>query len=140
VDVFGPMHVEPTQGGLFWYGIHSVEMLSRVMGGGCAEVHCVTSEHHDVVTATWPDGRVGTVHGVREAHTKFGCTIHRKKGMQFVDAYSGSRSPYSAMLEAILRTVPNGKSDVDPKDSLEVIRLIEAANESRSNGGRAVKL
>jgi hypothetical protein len=44
------------------------------------------------------------------------------------------------MLEAVLRTVPNGKSDVDPRDTLEIIRLIEGANESRANGGHAVKL
>ena len=38
------------------------------------------------------------------------------------------------MMEAILRTLPNGKSDVDPADSLEIIRLIEAANASRKTG------
>jgi predicted dehydrogenase len=139
VDVFGPMHVEPTQGGLFWYGIHTVEMLNRVMGGGCALVRTTTTENHDVVAATYADGRVGTVHGLRHAHAKFGCTIHRAKGTQFVDSYAGTRSPYAAMLEAVLRTVPKGKSDVDAKDTLEIIRLIEAANESRTNG-QSVKL
>ena len=82
-----------------------------------------------------------TVHGLRDAHGKFGATIHRAKGIQFVDAYGGSkRSAYANMLDAVMRSLPQGKSDVDPKDTIEVIRLIEAANESRTNGGTAVKL
>ena len=140
------MPIEPTQGGLFWYGIHSVEMLNRAMGGGCVEVRTTTTPKHDVVTATWSDGRVGAVHGVRDAHGKFGATIHRAKGIQFVDAYAGGskRSAYATMLDAVMRTLPQGTSDVDPKDTLEIIRLIEAANESRSGSaggaGAAVKL
>jgi predicted dehydrogenase len=140
-DVFGPMPIEPTQGGLFWYGIHSVEMLSRIMGSGCAEVRTTTAQKHDIVAATWKDGRMGSVHGVRDAHGKFGATIHRAKGMQFVDAYGHTdRSAYANMLDAVMRSLPQGKSDVDPTDTIEVIRLIEAANESRANGGAAVKL
>ena len=141
VDVFGPMPIEPTQGGLFWYGIHTVEMMSRVMGVGCREVRATKAEKHDAVAATWSDGRVATLHGLRDAHGKFGAVIHRKKGIQFVDAYAGGakRSAYAAMLEAVMRSLPRGKSDVDPKATVEVIRLIEAANESRESGA-AVKL
>jgi predicted dehydrogenase len=138
-DVFGPMNIEPTQGGLYWYGIHSVEILNRVLGAGCSEVKATTTENHDLVTATWPDGRVGSVHGLRGAHHKFGVTIHRAKGFQFIDAAAGRRSWYATMLDAILRSLPHGRSDVDPRDTLEIIRLIEAANESRGNG-HAVKL
>ena len=141
VDVFGPMPIEPTQGGLFWYGIHTVEMLNRAMGGGCAEVRTTTAAKHDVVTATWSDGRIGAVHGLRDAHGKFGAVIHRAKGMQFVDAHADAkRSAYATMLEAVMRSLPQGKSDVEPKETLEIIRLIVAANESRASGGTAVKL
>ena len=73
------------------------------------------------------------------AHGKFGVTIHREKGFQFVDSASGKRSWYGTMLEAVMRSLPNGKSDVEPADTLEVIRLIEAANEGRTSGA-AVKL
>jgi predicted dehydrogenase len=141
VDVFGPMPIEPTQGGLFWYGIHTVEMMSRVMGVGCREVRATKAAKHDAVAATWSDGRVATLHGVRDAHGKFGAVIHRAKGVQFVDAYAGGskRSAYATMLDAVMRSLPQGKSDVDPKETIEVIRLIETANESRESGA-AVKL
>jgi predicted dehydrogenase len=133
-DVFGPMNIEPTQGGLFGYGIHSVEMVNRVMGRGAREVKATTTEHHDVITATYPDGRIASIRGLRGAHHHFGVTIHREKGFQPVDCASGKRSWYSSMLEAIMRTLPRGKSDIDPADTLEVVRLIEAANESRASG------
>jgi hypothetical protein len=38
------------------------------------------------------------------------------------------------MLEGIMRSLPKGKADVEPADTLDVIRLIEAANESRASG------
>jgi predicted dehydrogenase len=140
VDVFGPMAIEPSQGGLFWYGIHSVEMVNRVMGRGCRDVRSAAStDAHDVVTATWPDGRVASVHGLRGAHHKFGLTIHREKGFQQVDCASGKRSWYATMLDAILRSLSQGKSDVDERDTLEIVRFIECANESRGSG-RAVAL
>jgi predicted dehydrogenase len=139
-DIFGPMDIEPSQGGLFWYGIHSVELANRVMGRGCREVRAIKSETQEQVTAFWPDGRIATLHGLRKAHHKFGVTIHREKGFQFVDAApAGKRSWYASMLDAILASLPKGKSDVDPADTIEVIRLIEAANESRGSGA-SVKL
>src|SRR5690606_23376271 len=60
-DAYGPMAIEPTQPGLFWYGIHSVDMIYAVLGQGCREVRAVTSEEHEFVVGVWNDGRVGTV-------------------------------------------------------------------------------
>jgi predicted dehydrogenase len=134
-DAFGPMDIEPTQGGLFWYGIHTVELVQRVMGRGCREVRATKTDTQEQVTATWSDGRCASLHGLRKAHHKFGVTIHREKGFQFVDAApAGKRSWYATMLEAILASLPKGKSAVEPADTLEVIRMIEAANESRTSG------
>ena len=139
IDVFGPMNIEPTQGGLYWYGIHSVEIVNRVMGQGCREVKATTTDDHDLVTATWADGRVASIHGVRKAHSKFGATIHRAKGFQFVDAAAGKRSWYSTMLDQIMASLPHGRSAIDNAATLEIIRLIEAANQSRGSGA-SVKL
>jgi predicted dehydrogenase len=139
VDVFGPMNLEAALPGLFWYGIHSVEMVNRVMGDGCKEVKATTTEHQDLITATWGDGRIASIRGLRGAHHKFGLTIQRKQGFQFIDAAAGQRSWYASMLEAIMRSLPKGKSDIAPKDTLEIIRFIEAANQSRGTG-KSVKV
>jgi predicted dehydrogenase len=133
-DVFGPMEIQPTQRGWFWYGIHGIETMQRIMGRGCGEVRVTTNDHADVLCATYADGRVATVRGMRKAHHAFGTTIHRTKAFEFVDLAAGKKPWTVTLLESILRSLPNGKSDVAKEDTLEVIRIIEAANESRETG------
>jgi predicted dehydrogenase len=132
-DVFGPMNEEATQPGLFWYGCHSVEMMVAIMGPGCREVRCVRNDGNDLLTATWADGRVASLRGLRGVHGKFGATIHRPDAAQYVDASAG-KPAYAGLLEAILRSLPQGKSDVPAAEMLEVVAVIEAANQSRPTG------
>ena len=133
-DVFGPMAIQPTQPGLFWYGVHMVEILSVVMGTGCKEVKATTNDDFDLITATWSDGRIAVLRGSRKGHGKFGLVLHGEKGPKYVDLHAGKRSWYGSMLEAILRSLPNGKSDIPAEATLEIVRFIEAANESRKSG------
>ena len=132
-DTFGPMDIEPTQPGLYWYGIHTVEIIVRVMGAGCRQVQANTNDNTDIVTATWADGRVATIRGVRQAHHSFGLTLHHEKGFQHVDLAAG-RPGYAGLLEAICNTLPQGRPDVPAAETIEVIALIEAANKSRESG------
>src|SRR5687768_10212236 len=46
-DVFGPLAIQPPLPGLFWYGVHTVEMINRIIGRGCVEVRATTSEKQD---------------------------------------------------------------------------------------------
>ena len=132
-DVFGPMALEPTQPGLYWYGIHAVEVAMRIMGPGCRQVQTNTNDNTDIVTATWSDGRVATIRGNRNMHRAFGATLHHVKGFQYADMTAREQG-YAGMLKAIVTTLPTGRPDVPAEQVIEVIRLIEAANESRESG------
>jgi predicted dehydrogenase len=136
-DVFGPMPEESTQTGLFWYGVHSIEVLNVVMGRGCRAVRAVRNDEVDIVVATWSDGRVATFRGLRSGEWKFGMTLHRERGVQFVDLIHNSW--FKQTLDLMLANLPNGKTPVEAADTLEIIRIIEAANSSRASG-RAVEV
>jgi len=138
-DAFGPMAEQATQPGLFWYGVHMVEMIEAVMGPGCVEVCATKNADVDLIALTWNDGRMASLRGSRKGHSQFGMTIHREKGFQFVDGSSARRSYYAGMLEAIMRSLPIGRSDVPAEQTLEIVRIMEAANESRETG-RPVKV
>ena len=133
-DVFGPMPEEATQPGLFWYGVHSIEVINVIMGRGCREVLAYRNDDTDLVTAVWDDGRVATFRGLRKGEWKFGATIHREKGFQFIDLLHNSW--FGPTLKLMLRDLPHGRTPVDPADTLEIVRMIEAANASRPAGQR----
>jgi predicted dehydrogenase len=139
VDVFGPMALQDAAPGLLWYGVHGMEMVVRVMGTGCREIQAVQCENGEVHTMTWEDGRLATYRGLRKSHSGFGAVIHREKNFQMIDMASGGQSYYADMLDAILRSLPEGRSDVPPAEMLEVVRLMEAGNQAR-HSPRAVRL
>jgi predicted dehydrogenase len=137
-DTYGPMHIVPTQPAFFWYGIHCVDMLYAILGTGCVHVSVETTEHHDVIVGQWKDGRIGVVRGNRKGNGKFGAVIHREKGSDFVDIYSNPKPYYASMLEDILEMFRTRRPGLAPEETLEVIRFIEAANESRETGRKVI--
>jgi len=134
MDCYGPMALQPTQPGLFWYGIHTVEMLFAGMGRGCVQVSAATNADHDFITGVWKDGRIGTIRGNRKGNNQFGAVIHRESGSKAVDIYASQKPYYASMLERIMEMFRTGQAPIEIEETLEIIRFIEAANESRETG------
>jgi len=51
-----------------------------------------------------------------------------------VDIAANQRPLYVGMLEAILRSLPEGRSDIPGEEMLDIVRIMDAANESRPTG------
>lgn len=134
VDCYGPMPLQPTQPGLFWYGIHTVEMLFAALGGNCLQVTTSSTENHDLVVGAWEDGRIGTIRGNRQGNQTFGAMLHREQGSQFVDINAHPKPYYASLLEQIMVLFTKGVTDIAPQETIQIIRFIEAANESKQSG------
>ncbi|PYI52048.1 Gfo/Idh/MocA family protein [Paenibacillus flagellatus] len=134
VDAYGPMAIQPTQPGFFWYGIHTVEMVFAVLGKDCIDVTVTTNDDHDLIVGRWADGRIATVRGNRKGNNAFGALVHREKGSRFVDVYSNPKPYYASLLERIVPMFRGEGAAIDFAETLQVIRFIEAANESRASG------
>ena len=72
--------------------------------------------------------------GNRKGNTSFGALIHRENGTQFVDVDADKRPMYVSLLEDVLSFFKTGKSLINPQETLEITRFLEAANESRATG------
>jgi len=138
-DAFGPMELQETQPGLFWYGIHTVDMIYRALGRGCVQGQAVSNGSHDIAVGEWEDGRLGAVRGNRKGNKRFGGAVHRLEGTAYIDVAAYAKPYYASLLEQIMAMFDSGKPGIEPEETLEIIRFIEAANESRASG-RSVKL
>ena len=133
---YGPAHRNPNHPDLFWYGVHAAEALYTVMGTGCRSLMRTTTEHTDVVTGTWSDGRVGVLYGIRNAARPFGVTAFGTKAV--IEQEKGWT--YEALAAEILKFFQTGISPVPIEETLELFTFMEAADESKRRGGAPVEL
>jgi predicted dehydrogenase len=133
-DCYGPMNIQETQPGLFWYGIHAVDTLYRILGKGCVQVTSTTNDDYDFVIGEWQDGRIGTIRGNRKGNNNFGATIHTEKNTESTVINTQSRPIYASLLDEVMAFFQTGQPGISLEETVEVIRFIEAANESRETG------
>lgn len=135
-DTFSPAVLEKTHPDLFWYGVHGVETLYTAMGTGCRQVVRIHTDGTDIVVGTWADGRVGTFRGTRTGKHEYGGTIYTKGGNKMLGPYGG----YEPLLKEIITYFETGKAPVTPEETTEIFAFMEAADESKRQGGAAVTL
>ena len=136
-DVLGPTIREPHVPSLFNYGVHAVEMLYQLMGPGCESVSMQSSGNEDVVIGKWKDGRLGVMRGFSSELYAFSITVYGTKGVLHS---VGEPEGYGGLLKQIAQFFRTGVPPIDPKESLETLAFMEAADMSRARGGAAVPL
>lgn len=135
-DTYSPAPLEKTHPDLFWYGIHGVEALFAAMGTGCIEVVRAHTKGTDIVVGTWEDGRIGAVRGTRTGRHIYGGTVFTEEGAITLDEHEN----YINLLKVIIEFFKTGVSPVDPRETLEIMAFMEAADLSKMEGGQPVKM
>lgn len=135
-DTYSPAVLEKTHPDFFWYGIHGVETLYTVMGTGCKSVTRINTPDTDIVVGIWGDGRTGTFRGTRTGKHDYGGTVFTKDGNKVLGPYAG----YEPLLADIIKYFKTGQVPVTPEETIEIFAFMEAADESKRQGGKTVTL
>lgn len=125
-DAFSPATLDPTNPGLFWYGVHGVEMLYTFMGRGCESVRCYTTDGYDVVVAAWPEGRIATMRGTRCGAHDYGVTVYAE-GKVHQALYSRDVPLYGQLLKEVVPFFQGEAAPVAPEETLEIMAFMQAA-------------
>lgn len=121
---------------MFFYGIHGIEPLYALMGTGCETVTRTQTKDTDIVSGVWKDGRVGTYRGIRKNKADFGAVAFGSKGI----VQAGREGGYEELCREIGRFFKTGKPPVRAEETIEIFAFMEAADESKRQGGAPVSL
>ncbi|MEX0929951.1 MAG: Gfo/Idh/MocA family oxidoreductase [Balneolales bacterium] len=135
-DIYSPAHLEPSHPDLFWYGIHGVEILFTIMGTGCQSVSRSKTNGSDIVVGTWKDEHLGTWRGIRNGSSGYGGTAYGSEKILPLGSYEG----YRPLVVEILEFFRTGISPVSLDETLEIYAFMEAADESKRQGGVPVQM
>jgi virulence factor len=123
VHAFGPNE-------LVFYGIHPCELACTVLGPGAETVVHVGDEGgHNVVRVRWSDGRYLVLQVFEDVGYGFEATFYGAKGRCEVQV-SDSAYFYQNMLRHFVRLIETGEEAVPPENTLEIIRILAAAERS----------
>ena len=126
---WSPGKIEPHHPEFFWYGIHGVEALFTIMGPGCKTVTRVAS---DKAVGEWFDGR----EGIFLAKDGYGAEVEGSLKSGSAGTYEG----YKPLVVEIVKFFKTGKPPVDAEETLEILAFMEAAEQSKLDGGAPVSI
>jgi predicted dehydrogenase len=136
-DAYSPAHLEPTNPGLFWYGIHGVEILFTIMGRGCKTVSGNSTDDADLAVGVWDGGRIGTMRGLRHGGNYGAMVITEKSPPQMLPAASDF---YPSLVAAMAKFFKTKESPVAIEETLEIMAFIDGALRSTKKNGEDVAL
>ena len=132
----GPCPIEPHHPDLFWYGIHGTETLFTIMGPGCKSVTRTHTPGTDLVVGVWNDGRIGSFRGIRDGKGDYGAMVFGSKA----NLPSGGYAGYEPLVVEIAKFFKTGKPPVSAAETLEIYAFMQAADESKQQGGASVSI
>jgi hypothetical protein len=137
-DSFGQSRAGIGHADLAWYGVHGIETLYTVMGPGCISVTRLQTDKSEQVTGLWSRGRIGTYRGIREhTHkTGFGASVFGTKSQQQISL----PADYVGLVIEIAKFFKTRQPPINDDETIEIFAFIEAADESKRQGGVPVTL
>ncbi len=138
VEAVGPGELNPAMPGLFYYGVHTVEMVDALWGPGVNRVRCVRTAERDLVDLQYHDGRVAHLRMERAGSYTFAATVHGEKGLAQFKVDFGP--VYDRLIAGLVRFFEGGPEPVTLERIVENVAVMAAGNRSMEQNGTWVSL
>ena len=125
----------------YWrtYGIHVLEGIRAVMGGGIEAVRDAGTEGRAQVQLRWTDGREALLEVIAGVAGPIAFQFHGKDNWVRVDSFD-TFSMFKAQLADFIKFVETGAPPFPMEETLELVSVVVAARESLAQGGAWVPI
>ena len=138
IDAYGPGELNDAMKGLFFYGIHTIEMVDAMWGGGVKKVRADSTPDRDIVQLQYQDGRYAHLRMERKGAYDFGATVH---GQDAIHVFKVDFSEvYNRLVEGMTGFFEGGPAPAKLDSLVETIAVIEAAHHSIERQGQWVDM
>jgi predicted dehydrogenase len=132
IDAFGPSGHNPTMEGLYFYGVHVVEMIDQIWGPGVKRISAVAMPDRELFDLEYKDGRYARVRLDRKGKYVFGATVHGEKD---VKQFIVQGDLYKPMVQGMTKFFEGAEPPVKLRDIVENIAVMSAGNASIKKDG-----
>jgi len=137
-DSYSGCPLEPTHPDFYWYGIHGIEILFTIMGKDCQTVQRKHSPNTDHVVGTWDNERIGTYRGIRKGKVTHSGIAYGLN--EILPAGSFNDVGHRPLVIEMLKFFKTGVSPVSTEETLAIHVFMEAADESKRQGGKVINM
>jgi predicted dehydrogenase len=132
----GPCDIKSKWGGIFFYGIHQVDMVLRLVGYEVKHAQVVKGAglNHEAVLS-FASGAVAVMNLVGEGRPQFHVSVIGEKG-RLDRAITYDQSPYLTGVREFTGMFRSGKSPESATSMLTPVAALEALEKSAANGRR----
>ena len=137
-NAFGPLGTAPAGNSLIWYGVHTFEMMQKLIGHPGAEEVWATDNGLSVTSVVnYSDGRRGIVEAIRGSWFYGGRIQNRQCAMPF--SFTSTNALYFNLLRQIRAFFRGCPAPVSMEKTFEGLAIMDATNRSIAEG-KSVKV
>ena len=130
-NVFGPLGIAPAGESVVWYGVHTFEMLQKLLGRGATSVSAHQDDQGVVAIIQYDDNRRGVVE-LNEGAWVYGGSLRNSSER---NSFSIDMSlAYKGELDHIAAFFAGGNTPVEFEDTLEIMNLLDTTVKSLHSG------
>jgi len=137
--ITGPGSAKSEYAGVFFYGVHSVELMLEVLGNKVRSVRAADYDGSVIATVGYRNGTVVTLNIIDGARVPFSALVFGSKGAAEYDRSGGFAGYYYGM-KLFLKMIKTGKPPIPYNDLILSVRILDAIQKSMDAGGKEVVL
>ncbi len=128
-ETWGPCDLLSKWGGIFFYGIHQVDMILKAFGYNVSKVLVTANGNGATGQLMYPDGKIVTMHLINEGCSGFGIgVIGSKKNIHQDIVFD--ENPYLTGIKTFTKMFKTGQEPESADEMLIPVKVLEALEKS----------